>query len=78
MSLVKYMRINKFKKVGKNKYKIFLDTTELILYEDIILKYGKETIKRCYNNLHITDMLFSIQYNFLINHLDFKLRLGDE
>ena len=33
------MHINKFKKVGKNKYKIFLDTTELNLYEDIILKY---------------------------------------
>ena len=33
------MHINKFKKVGKNKYKIFLDTTELTLYEDIILKY---------------------------------------
>lgn len=46
--------------------------------EDIILKYGKETIKKCYNNLHITDMLFNIQYNFLINQLYFKLRLGDE
>ena len=33
------MHINKFKKVGKNKYKIFLDTTEVTLYEDIILKY---------------------------------------
>ena len=46
--------------------------------ENIILKYGKETIKKCYNNLHIVDTLFNIQYNFLINQLDFKLRLGDE
>ena len=33
------MKINKFKKVGKGKYKIFFDNTEIILFEDIILKY---------------------------------------
>ena len=33
------MKINKFKKVGKNKYKIILDNTDLTLYEDVILKY---------------------------------------
>lgn len=33
------MKVNKFKKVGKNKYKVFFDNTELLLYEDIILKY---------------------------------------
>lgn len=33
------MKINKFKKVGKNKYKIYFDNSEIILFEDIILKY---------------------------------------
>lgn len=33
------MKINKFKKVGKSKYKLLFDNTEIILYEDIILKY---------------------------------------
>ena len=33
------MKINIFKKVGKNKYKIIFDNTDLTLYEDVILKY---------------------------------------
>ena len=33
------MKITKFKKVGRNKYKVFFNNTDLILYEDIILKY---------------------------------------
>ena len=33
------MKIKKFKKVGKNKYKIIFDNTDLTLYEDVILKY---------------------------------------
>lgn len=33
------MKINKFKKVGKNKYKIIFDNIDLTLYEDVILKY---------------------------------------
>ena len=33
------MKINKFKKVGKNKYKIFFDNTDITIHEDVILKY---------------------------------------
>ena len=33
------MYINKYKKIGKNKYKVYLERQELTLYEDIILKY---------------------------------------
>ena len=33
------MKITKFKKTGKNKYKVFFNNTDLTLYEDIILKY---------------------------------------
>ena len=34
------MKINKFKKVGTNKYKIYFDNDILTVYEDIILKYN--------------------------------------
>jgi len=34
------MRINRFKKVGTNKYRIYFDNESLLLYEDIILKYN--------------------------------------
>jgi len=34
------MKINKYIKIGKNKYKVYLENNEvLVLYEDIILKY---------------------------------------
>ena len=33
------MKVNKFKKVGRNKYKVIFDNTELTLFEDIIIKY---------------------------------------
>lgn len=34
------MRINKFKKVGTNKYRVYFDNNSLLLYEDVILKYN--------------------------------------
>ena len=34
------MKINKFKKVGTNKYKIYFDNDILTVYEDVILKYN--------------------------------------
>lgn len=34
------MRINRFKKVGTNKYRIYFDNSSLLLYEDVILKYN--------------------------------------
>ena len=34
------MKINKFKKVGLNKYKIYSDNGVLTIYEDVILKYN--------------------------------------
>lgn len=71
------MHINKFKKVGKNKYKIFLDTTELTLYEDIILKYdlllkkdiGLEEIDKL-----IDENSYYDAYNMALNYIEVKLR----
>lgn len=34
------MRINKFKKVSANKYRIYFDNNSLVVYEDVILKYN--------------------------------------
>ena len=34
------MKINKFKKVGKSKYKLVFNNTDITIYEDIILKYN--------------------------------------
>lgn len=34
------MKINKFKKVGTNKYRIYFDNNSLLIYEDVILKYN--------------------------------------
>ena len=36
------MKINKFKKVGKSKYKIIFDNTDITLYEDVILNLMQE------------------------------------
>ncbi len=43
--------------------------------ESILLTYAQKEIKECYKNLTITDIMFNVNYNFLINQLDFKLRL---
>ena len=47
------MRINKFKKVGNNKYRIYFDNRSLLLYEDVILKYNLLYKKEIDNDLLI-------------------------
>ena len=71
------MHINKFKKVGKNKYKIFLDTTELNLYEDIILKYDlllKKDISLEEIDKLINENSYYDAYNMALNYIEIKLR----
>lgn len=71
------MKINKFKKVGKNKYKVFFDHTDIILYEDVILKYDL-LIK---NDVDI-DLLETIVnenknydcYNSALDYIEVKMR----
>ena len=71
------MHINKFKKVGKNKYKIFLDTTELTLYEDIILNYdlllNKDISIEDIDKL-IDENNYYDAYNMALNYIEIKLR----
>ena len=47
------MTINKFKKVGNNKYRIYFDNRSLLLYEDVILKYNLLYKKEIDNDLLI-------------------------
>lgn len=71
------MHINKFKKVGKNKYKIFLDTTELTIYEDIILKYDlllKKDISIEDIDKLIDENSYYDAYNMVLNYIEVKLR----
>lgn len=71
------MKINKFKKVGKNKYKVFFDFTDITLYEDIILKYDL-LIKSDID----TDLLEKIVeenknydcYNIALDYIEIKMR----
>ena len=34
------MKITKYKKVGKNRYNVYLEDSQICLYEEIILKYN--------------------------------------
>ena len=71
------MEIRKFKKVGKNKYKILFDTEELTLYEDIILKYElliKKEITLDDLDKIIKDNNDYDAYNMALNYIEVNLR----
>lgn len=75
------MLINKFKKVGKNKYKIIFDNTELTLYEDIILKYNlliKKEIDEYLLDEIINENSFYEAYDLSLSCIEVKLRTKKE
>ncbi len=75
------MQINKFKKVGKNKYKIIFDNTELILYEDIILKYDlliKKEIDEYLLDEIINENSYYEAYDLSLSYIEIKLRTKKE
>ena len=75
------MQINKFKKVGKNKYKVFFDDTELTLYEDIILKYElliKHAIDLETLDKIIDENKFYDAYNLSLCYIETKMRSKKE
>ena len=70
------MKVRKFKKTGKNKYKVFFDNTELTLFEDIILKYGLLT-----NDVNEEDLDKIIEenrsyeaYDMALSYIEVKMR----
>lgn len=71
------MKINKFKKVGKNKYKVFFDNNEIILFEDIILKYNLLVIKDVnlsLLNTIIEENKFYEAYDSALSYIEIKMR----
>lgn len=71
------MKINKFKKVGKNKYKIFFDYTDITLYEDIILKYDlliRKDIDEDLIDKILTDNSHYDAYYLALNYIEIKMR----
>ncbi len=71
------MKINKFKKLGRNKYKVFFDNEELTLYEDIILKYDlliKKEISLDDLDKIIKDNEDYDAYNLALNYIEIKMR----
>ena len=75
------MQINKFKKVGSNKYKIIFDSTELLLYEDIILKYDlliKKNIDEFLLDEIISENSYYDAYDKSLSYIEAKLRTKRE
>ena len=75
------MQINKFKKVGSNKYKVIFDSTELLLYEDIILKYDlliKKNIDEFLLDEIISENSYYDAYDKALGYIEAKLRTKKE
>ncbi len=75
------MKITKFKKVGKNKYKVFFNNTDLTLYEDIILKYNLLIIKEVDEYLLdeiISENSYYDAYDKALSYIESRLRTKKE
>ena len=72
------MKINKFKKIGSNKYKIYFDNESLIVYEDVILKYNLLYKKDIDNDLLIEINYKSSIYDVSIKYISVRMRSKKE
>lgn len=75
------MKINKYKKVGKNKYKVYFDNNEIILFEDVILKYDLLLLKDV--SLELLDKViienkFYEAYDMSLSYIETKMRNKNE
>ncbi len=75
------MNIIKYKKIGKDKYKVYFENQELTLYEDVILKYNLISKKNIDIEL-LENVLESNKYyemyNLALNYMSFKMRSESE
>ena len=75
------MKIIKYKKMSKGKYKITFDTTELILYEDVIIKNNLLLAKNIsLNTLEkvIEENKYYEVYNQSLSLIEIKMRTEKE
>lgn len=75
------MKILKYKKMSKGRYKITFDTTELVLYEDVIINNKLLTIKNI--SLELLEKILEENkyyeiYNLSLSYLETKLRTEKE
>ena len=75
------MKINKYKKVSKNKYKVYFDNNEIILFENVILKYDLLLLKDV--SLELLDKIidenkFYEAYDMSLNYIETKMRNKSE
>ena len=71
------MQVRKFKKIGKNKYKVFFDNTDLVLFEDIILKYDlliKKNIDTALIDEIIKENRWYEAYDMALGYIEIKMR----
>lgn len=71
------MKINKFKKIGTNKYKIYFDNETITVYEDVILKYNllykKEIDNELLSNINKDNFKASI-YDTALKYINVRMR----
>ena len=75
------MEIIKFKKIGRNKYKITLDNIEIVVYEDIIFKYDlliKKNIGIKELDKIIDDNRYYEAYYLALKYIEIKMRSKKE
>ena len=71
------MKITKYKKVGKNKYKVFFEHTDITLYEDVILKYDlllKSDVDIDLIETAINENKYYECYNSALDYIEIKMR----
>lgn len=75
------MKINKFKKISSNKYKLFLDDNTITIYEDIIIKYNllykKDIDDKLMKQIEEDNYKFSI-YDMAIKYIEVRMRCEKE
>mgnify|MGYP004612346285 FL=1 len=71
------MKITKYKKVGKNRYNVYLEDSQICLYEEIILKYNL-LLKSDINIEELSNMIdenkYYEAYHMLLSYIEVKLR----
>lgn len=75
------MKIEKYKCLGKGKYKVIIDKESYIIYEDVILKHNilnKDNIDKKELNLCLKDNSFYEAYYKAISYINIKLRSSFE
>lgn len=75
------MQIIKFKKIGKSKYKLCFENTELILHEDLILKYNllsKRNLDSSQIEILLKENMFYDAYESALRLLSVKVRTKKE